>query len=56
LTAVQIAFWLGQLVLVRNRAPSVAEIIEFTGCSRATAYRWRKFAEYRGALRAGETA
>jgi hypothetical protein len=39
--AVEVAFWLGSLGYV----PSVSEIRLRTGCSRATAYRWKAFAE-----------
>ena len=35
-----IAYWLG----TRHVIPTAAEIVEHTGCSRATAYRWRTFA------------
>jgi hypothetical protein len=35
-----IAYWLGSLRYV----PSVQEIRDHIGCSRATAYRWRRFA------------
>lgn len=35
-----IAYWLG----TRRVVPSVTEIVEHTGCSRAAAYRWRAFA------------
>lgn len=37
---VEIAYWLGS----RRVLPTAAEIVERTGCSRASAYRWRAFA------------
>lgn len=40
----EIAFWLGS----RRLIPSLEEIMEHTGCARATAYRWRAFAKSNG--------
>jgi hypothetical protein len=36
----EIAYWLGS----RRTVPTAAEIIDYTGCSAAAAYRWRAFA------------
>lgn len=40
MTPTQIAYWLG----TRRCVPTVPEIVEHTGCARASAYRWRRFA------------